>query len=165
MFGVIFLCWVGSKQPLYRHLSPSSSHQETTQEGYLFSTPYLVSGLTFAGIPEYLPCVKSTNFTWDDATFTWDDSTNFLADDDCLACVESSTNFTWGDDTTTNFTILDDDCLPCVTSTNFTVDDHCRRVNVSSFGIDLNSRETKWSVTVNMVRSRCVSSPPCRYAS
>jgi len=47
-----------------------SSHsflQEKTKTGYTFSTPYLVTGLTFAGQSEYLDCISSTiNSTMDD---------------------------------------------------------------------------------------------------
>jgi len=50
--------------------------QSSTRTGYTFSTPYLVTGLSFVAKPDYLPCVMSANVTQDDgfiaANFTMD---------------------------------------------------------------------------------------------
>ena len=43
-----------------------SAYQENTSKGYTFSTPYLLNGLIFAGLPEYLPCVLELNATVDE---------------------------------------------------------------------------------------------------
>jgi len=72
--GALFYGW-----KTCTHLSFVLFNKNSTQKGYTFTTPYLINGLSFAGNPDYLPCVMSANFTLDDGVMVGE---NFTVDNE-----------------------------------------------------------------------------------